>query len=167
MRTRKMLDSVGVALAVFSCLLSVGCGGSGSVEGETSSAISRNRRLWESRDIPSYRYTLRVNAFVAEDARGPVVIEVRDGVPISVRFLSGERAVSPERFESCDTMDELFDKLESAAENNAVRQEQTFDSDFGYPVSAYIDYELRVVDEEYGFTVSDFSPIPSVQPTIL
>jgi hypothetical protein len=156
--------SVGFRLPVvmcFVCLFAAGCGGGGddAPESATRAAIRRNRQTWQSRNISSYRYTLRVNAFVPAEARGPVRIEVRDGVPVSARYLSDGEVARPELFASSNTINKLFDRLESAAEANVVRQDQTFDPANGYPISAYIDYDLRLADDEYGFDVTDFAPI--------
>lgn len=159
----RALKSIGSVSSLVSCLFVVGCGGGGddAPESATRAAIRRNRQTWQSRNLSSYQYTLRVNAFVPAEARGPVRIEVRDGVPVSARYLSTGETTNPEIFASSNTINKLFDRLESAAERNAVRQEQTFDPADGYPVTAYIDYDIRLADEEYGFDVTDFAPITS------
>lgn len=156
----------GTAAGLAALLLGVfvaGCGGgSYSPPGSgTRGEVRRNRQLWQSRNTGSYRYTLQVNAFLPVEARGPVSIEVRDGVPVSVRSLSDDVIILPEQFANSNTIDKLFDRLESAADSGADTQDYRFDSAGGYPVSAYIDYDLRLADEEYGFTVTDYSPLPS------
>ncbi|MBC7808373.1 MAG: hypothetical protein H7145_19745 [Akkermansiaceae bacterium] len=157
--------SMGTAarLAVISLGLFVaGCGGGDdSSDSGTRGVVSRNRELWESRNTGSYRYTLLVNAFLPTEARGPVSIEVRDGVTVAVRPLSDDVPISPEQFANSNTIDKLFDRLESAADSGADRQDHQFDPVGGYPVSAFIDYDVRLADEEYGFTVTDYEPLPS------
>lgn len=149
-------------------LIAAGCGGGGhEPENATRAAIRQNRQMWQSRNVSSYRYTLRVSAFIPSEARGPVRIEVRDGVPVSIQDLSGAAIANPELFASCNTINKLFNRLEVAADEKAARQEQTFDSANGYPVSVYIDYDLRLADEEYGFSVSDFVPLVTDDASLL
>ena len=46
--------------------------------------IAQNRDLWNARAISSYGYTLKMDGYVGPGARGPVRIEVRNGVTVSV-----------------------------------------------------------------------------------
>lgn len=151
---------VALAAACSFCLFAAGCGsGDNQEESEniTRATIRSNRELWRSRNLSTYRYTLRINAFLPPDARGPVVINVRDGVAVSVRPASSDTPFDPASFESVNTIDKLFDRLESAADRNAAQQNHVFDPENGHPSSAYIDYDFGLADEEFGFTVTDFS----------
>lgn len=159
MRARKLAEPFAPIMVCLSCLFMMGCGGGNEPENKTRATIRQNRQLWQSRNLSSYRYTLRINAFVPSSARGPVRIEVRNGVPVSVESIPGEEPMTPELFESCNTIGKLFDKLEQASGEGAVRLDQAFESTNGYPISAYIDYDYAIADEEYGFIVTDFAPI--------
>lgn len=115
------------------------------------------RALWESQGIEHYRFTLSRSCFCL--ARGPVVIEVRNGKVVSIvdAETGGSEvdgfAVS-EIFGDVDTIEELFGRID-AAEGAAVLQ-VSYDATFGYPAEIYIDQSELMADEEIGYTVSDF-----------
>jgi hypothetical protein len=107
--------SVGFRLPVvmcFVCLFAAGCGGGGddAPESATRAAIRRNRQTWQSRNISSIdtrpRQRLR-----SREARGPVRIDVRDGVPVFPHATIRREVARPELFASSNTINKLFDRL--------------------------------------------------------
>lgn len=139
-----------------------GCGGGGSSK-QSIDGITRNRLLWKSRAISDYSFTFSKNAFVPPSDRGPVRITVRNGAMASIDPVEAGQTINPESFASYNTIDKLFDTLETARDRKPALQQQTFNATFGYPESAYIDYSTQIADEEFGFAVTDFTPAATVE----
>ncbi|MBT5773744.1 MAG: hypothetical protein HOH95_05130, partial [Dehalococcoidia bacterium] len=51
------------------------------------------------------------------------------------------------------TIDGLFNLIEEAIDQRAAAINVTYHPTLGYPLDAYIDYDLRIADEELGFTI--------------
>jgi hypothetical protein len=114
--------------------------------------IADARRLWDSRDVDDYRMTVQLGgAWIG----GAAVIQVRDGVPVSVQPV-GEQTLPPEAFGAYDTVEELFAVLDNAVENDADRIDATFHDRLGIPLEVYIDVRTTWADDEHGFAVESF-----------
>ncbi len=128
------------------------------------SQLTRNQKLWESKNINNYDFTVERQCFCPEDYRGPVNIQVRNDAPTSVTYVSSGADASG-KFGDTDTVDELFTALQNAYEGNnsfsqkAARVDVTYDSQYGYPTSIYIDISPQIADEEQGFEVTNFKVI--------
>lgn len=121
-------------------------------------ALNANRLMWQAHNVYHYQYTLRVSCFCPREITDPVVIEVKNGVPVSVG--SSETAVSKaDFFDDFDTIDELFLIVDEAIDQDPARLDVTYDEEFGFPSNVYIDYDFQIADEELGFTVSDFKEL--------
>jgi hypothetical protein len=55
-------------------------------------------------------------------------------------------------------MEGVFDLIEDALDRDAGRIEVTYDSRYGHPIDATIDYILNAVDDELSFRVRAFTP---------
>jgi hypothetical protein len=114
-----------------------------------------NERLWNSQNITSYRYTLTRSCFCAPDARGPVVVEVRNGETVSVTSVATGQPVDPELFKQYDTVPELFNVIKDAINRKASSLTVEY-SKLGYPTQINIDYSAQIADEELYLTVENF-----------
>ncbi|HEX2568471.1 MAG TPA: DUF6174 domain-containing protein [Polyangia bacterium] len=150
MLQRKLVAFVGV-LAL--SLASVGCSAGGGA------TVAEQRALWARRNIVNYRFQLRQLCFCPDSGK-PFEIRVQDGVVVEVKNGTTGEMLDPSRFTYYPTIEGLFDKLQDAVERNAYQLQVTYDSTYGFPASASIDYDKRAVDEEYGFEVSAFTPLP-------
>lgn len=115
--------------------------------------------LWESQDIDSYRYTLQLGCFCPPEVREPVVIEVINGETASITYAADGTAANPEWFDNYDTVDKLFNVINTAEAQNPARSDITYDETYGVPLSVSIDISEMMADEEIYITVSDFEPI--------
>ncbi|MDJ0735705.1 MAG: DUF6174 domain-containing protein [Nostocaceae cyanobacterium] len=113
-----------------------------------------NRRLWREQRISNYRYTLSRGCFCLPEARGPVVIEVRNGVTTSITSETGEK-VNLELFARYNTIPKLFHLIRDAIAQRASRIDMEYDSTLGYPTDITIDYSFQIADEEEFITVED------------
>lgn len=124
-------------------------------------ALQQARLLWEANGIYGYSYDLQVNCFCPSEITRPVRVVVQNDQPVSVEYIdtadSKEAAPSP-YFERYDTMDELFDIVETGIVGDAETVEAEYDPAFGFPAQVYIDESLSVADEEIGWRIENFVP---------
>ena len=120
--------------------------------------LAQNGQKWESRHITHYRFSLDVRCFCAFTGQLPLSIEVKDGQVISETDKSGQPVASQFKgaFAKYDSIEKLFDLLDAAQHGGADLVSITYDPQYGYPQTAYIDYRINVSDDENRFTVSDF-----------
>lgn len=159
MRHCHLLHSLLVTVLV---AIVTGCGGGGG-NNQSIDDISRNRLVWKSRAVSDYSFTFSKNAFVPPSDRGPVRITVRGGAVASIAPVETGQTINPEAFAAYNTIDKLFDTLETARDRKPALQQQKFNATFGYPESAYIDYSTQIADEEFGFEVTNFIPTAAIE----
>lgn len=116
------------------------------------------RARWEAQGIRDYRFVLERVCFCL--ARGPVVIEVRDGQVVSiVDAVTGEAESDgfalAEIYGEVSTIDALFDVIDGAEDAEVVTV--SYDAELGYPTEIYIDESFLMADEEMRYLVSDFA----------
>lgn len=120
----------------------------------------KNRALWNKGNISSYRYTLSNSCFCIPDARGPVVIEVRNGRTVYVNSVETGQAVDPQFFQSYNTIPKLFNVIQDAIQRRASSLEVRYNHKYGYPTQINIDYNAQIADEEIFLTIENFEIIP-------
>jgi hypothetical protein len=117
--------------------------------------LRAGRALWQREGVADYAYTIRRVCFCGPEVAGPVRVEVRGGQTVRVETSSG-RTIAPGAFDQLDTVEELFATIAEAIERDPHRIMAGYDPARGHPVSLFVDYDRRTVDEENGFEVSDF-----------
>ena len=126
--------------------------------------LINNEKLWKDQGLRNYDFTFERQCFCPEDWRGPVNIQVRNGVAVSVTYASSDEAVTEGKFNNANTIDKLFTMLENAYagkgdfEQKADTINVTYDAQMGYPTSFFIDVSYTIADEEQGYTVSILVP---------
>lgn len=118
-----------------------------------------NRNLWNQRNISNYRYTLSNSCFCLPDARGPVVIEVRNGQTTSITSVATDQPVDPQLFFAYDTIPKLFDVIQDAIKRRAYSLNVRYNPRLGYPTQLDIDYSSQIADEEVYLTIENFEII--------
>jgi len=83
------------------------------------------------------------------------VIEVRDGVPFSIKTPSGD-SVDPTPFTAYDTIDEIFIAIQSVLDTPHGVAKVTYNALLGYPVTAALDPLPDAVDDELALGVTGF-----------
>ena len=119
--------------------------------------LTSNRLIWEAMGPDSYQFEFRRICFCIREFVAPVKIAVRGGTIVDVTFLeSGLEAEEPDP-ETYETIEGLLELLQEALDRKAFSLQVNYDPNFGYPTDADIDYDARIADEEFGFTVTDLS----------
>ena len=116
------------------------------------SRLDRNWDRFQSSAPLSYSYTVRVDCNCTSDVTRPVTVWVDRG---SIEYLLYEddgRPVPYSYANSFPSVEQLFDAIQGGIDRRADRIDVQYDPTYGYPVSVYIDYDRRVVDEELSLT---------------
>jgi hypothetical protein len=122
--------------------------------------LLKNSRLWNRQDISNYRYTLSNSCFCLPEARGPVVIEVRNGQTTSIISVATKLPVSnPEFFQQYNTIPKLFRVIRDAINLRADSINVEYEPTLGYPTDISIDYLFQAADEELFLTITNFEEI--------
>jgi Family of unknown function (DUF6174) len=113
-------------------------GQSQKVANSNSKQLKINRRLWNQQKISNYRYTLSRDCFCTPEARGPVVIEVRNGKTTSITNASTGKPVDRELFKEYDTVPKLFNSVKSAISRKEPELTVEYNPKLGYPTQIKI-----------------------------
>ncbi len=124
--------------------------------------LTTSEKLWKDQGLRDYDFILERQAFAPEDWRGPVNIQVRNGIAVSVTYVSSGASVTEGKFDNADTIDKLFTMLKNAYagkgdfEQKADTIDVTYNAQMGYPTTFFIDVSQMMADEEQGYTVTNF-----------
>ncbi len=113
------------------------------------------RFRWRASGITSYQYGFRWSTMIFWRGK----ISVVDGEVSSYERLEA----FPPFFEEPPlyrTIDGLFDRIAEAWASNAASIRVTWDRQFGYPRSVFIDQSLMIADEEQSWTIESLEPEP-------
>ena len=114
----------------------------------------RNRELWEAQGITDYRMEFRWVCFCPPDYVAPVIISVTGGDTIgSVAFAEGTLPWNRDYPPDYTSINGLFDLIQGGIDERASDISVAYHAELGYPLSAAIDYDRRIIDEERGFQV--------------
>ncbi|BBD69624.1 hypothetical protein NIES4072_30410 [Nostoc commune NIES-4072] len=120
--------------------------------------LAFNRRFWNQQNISNYDYTLSNSCFCIGEARGPVVIKVRNGQTSSITSVATGKDVK-EYFQNYNTIPKLFDVIQDAINRKAASLNVRYNARFGYPTQIDIDYNSQIADEERYLTIENFKVI--------
>ncbi len=122
--------------------------------------LNFNRRLWNNQNISNYRYTFSNGCFCIPEARGPVIIEVRNGKIKSITSVAtGQPVQNPEYFQKYNTIPKLFNVIQDAINRKAYSLDVAYNPRLGYPTQINIDYNSQIADEEIYLTIENFEEI--------
>ncbi len=123
--------------------------------------LAQNQQKWDALKITHYSMKLNVSCFCAFRSQMPLSVEVNDGRVVSMLDSNGQSVAQfADTFDTYNTIEKLFSKLNDALNGGADKTTVEYDTDKGYPQSIYIDYIEKAADDEIGFTVSDFKVLP-------
>jgi len=121
---------------------------------ELREELVRNREAWEAQGISGYQMEFRWNCFCPADHVALVIISVTQGDTIdSVVFAESKLPVDRRYSADYPTINGLFDLIQGAVDRPAFQIEVKYHAELGYPLSAAIDYDPRIMDEEMAFQV--------------
>ena len=139
------------AASVFTAILllsSLACGGS---TGPEVDRLGEQRALWQALGLNDYTYDVQRICFCP--FREGVRVTVVDGAVAGATDLATGEVLEPNEVQWYLTIDDLFDLVQDAYDENAHEVQVEFDPSRGYPTRIYIDYSEMIADEELGFTL--------------
>ncbi|MEH1843215.1 MAG: DUF6174 domain-containing protein [Nostoc sp.] len=97
-----------------------------------------NRQLWNQKKIYNYRYKLSNNCFCLADFRGPVIIEVRNGITKSITNVQTGKRVNLELLQQYSTIPKLFNLIRNTINGGESELTVVYNSKLGYPTQINI-----------------------------
>lgn len=138
----------------------LGLGGCGIVDPlqHESSDLSYYWERWISAGYTSYDYIIVHDCYCVTEGI-PVEVSVRDDRVVAVRYADTGTPLATDLALQYRDIDGLFQLIDDALTRNAYSIDARYNSSYGFPRDVFIDYEQRVVDEEFGFRIVAFYPI--------
>ena len=114
---------------------------------------------WRATGSADYRFDYRRSCFcpVVEEVR----ISVADGIVVQVTSRDTGEPIPEARYADFPTIDGLFVELDQLIGADPHLLEVEYDLDYGYPAAMEVDIEERIADEEFAYTVRDFTILPA------
>jgi hypothetical protein len=143
-------------------LTSLGRTASDRLGGESSAGaqavLDEVLALWAATSASEYTFEFNWVCFCIREWVSPVSLSVSGGEVVSAMFVeSGEPVTDANQLASYVTIEGLFQLLQDAIDQSAESIQVEFHPTDGYPVSAFIDYDARMADEERGFSAANLS----------
>jgi hypothetical protein len=123
--------------------------------GDVSQKLDAMQSQWQAQNLNNYRFQFQWECFCPAGYHQPVWVTVRQGEITSVEAVDNFEADLPDK-DKYRTINELFDLIRDGVEKDAHEIRVAYNASRGYPVSAYIDYEINIEDEEQGFDILKF-----------
>ena len=123
--------------------------------GRERERLASARARWASADVQSYELTVGRSCFCGDV--GPITVTVEDGQVVSRVYTESGQPVPAERFTDLDTVEDLFEFVEAALDEDPADVNVRYDERHGFPTTAFFDFEVNVADEENGFVVHGVS----------
>ncbi len=155
MRTRWMMLPVLLLSALGGCDFA-------NTDGFQRDKLSEARTLWNGKNVSSYSYVLELQCFCAPaNQLLPVLVTVQNDAVASVLYWDedpDERTPAPASvFGPYDTVEELFDFIGDAINQDADVLQVGYDPEYGFPSVVNVDYESGG-NEQLLFFVTQFTP---------
>jgi hypothetical protein len=126
------------------------------------SELERNLQKWQDTNISHYRFSLFIGCFCVFSQDMPLNIEVQDGKVVSMEYQSGKAIEESNRelFRRYETIDQIFSELEKDLNGEADEVVVAYDSTYGFPAQATIDFVKDAADDEITLNISGFEKLP-------
>ncbi len=121
-------------------------------------AFTDNRAKWEAalqNSDGQIEYTRQQSCFCLYDVVRPMNVTEQNGEIIAANYADTGEAVPENIRENLASVSDIFDRLYNAYQSNAERIDVSYDPDYGYPSSVYIDQSSMIADEEMSYRISD------------
>lgn len=116
--------------------------------------LTHNQKKWYAKRPYTYQYVLKRECECGDDYKDPVYIKVRHG-SVSQAYTESDRDV----MKRAKSIDQLFDVIRDEINVKAAKINVKYHPRLGYPTSIYIDFSLRIDDEEMLIKIADLEPI--------
>ena len=123
------------------------------------------KKNWFLSDISSYQYTFSWSCFCPEEVSKQVEITVIDNEIYSIYDLAGNSIENGEGWFRYYTMSDLYEFIELEFKKFPHSMSVDYNLAMNYSLKSwFVDKDLMIMDEELGFYITDFSPLPTGCP---
>ncbi|CAN5807315.1 hypothetical protein BH11MYX2_BH11MYX2_17870 [soil metagenome] len=138
-------------------LAAVACTDAGSATPEQHQLDSA-LQTYESHDPEAYSFIYKRSCGECDPVSvHPIRINVSNDTITSATYVETEAAVPTQVAVNLRTLRGLFDTVQTLIDQGAASVVVTYDTELGYPKQASFDPIAEAVDDEWGFSVSQFS----------
>jgi hypothetical protein len=123
---------------------------------DVSQKLEAMQSQWQAQNLNNYRFQFQWECFCPAGYHQPVWVTVRQGEITSVEAVDPHFETDLPDKDEYRTINELFDLIRDGVEEDAHEIRVAYNDLKGYPISAYIDYEINIEDEEQGFDILKF-----------
>lgn len=134
------------------------CTGSGSSTPEETELEAAQAKFQTNMSGSYTFHSLRSCECTAETTR-EMRVTVTDGAITGAIYVDDESAVSPQTLQHVMTIEETFEEIQSAIDENAHLITVEYDTELGFPTSVAIDYSAQLADEELSLLISNVVPL--------
>ena len=152
-----------VALAILGGAITA-CGLVGPDDGwdDRRRVLDQARLIWDQAGIDSYRFQLSRACFCA--LAGDFVVTVDGGVVVRAHRPQAPGDTLPaSELQYLDTIDDLFDRLERAIDQEVYGYRAEYHTELGHPTVVDLDPDRNAIDEEIRLEARDLAPLYSTQ----
>ncbi|CAJ1967666.1 unnamed protein product [Cylindrotheca closterium] len=114
---------------------------------EWQNELATAKALWSERNLSAYNYTFQRFCECPPEFQRAKLVQVVDGDVVAIDGTFGNS------LDEAPTLDGLFTIIEAAIQDvirgNVSSIRTTYDAEYGYPASVFIDYDEMMADEEY------------------
>ena len=124
--------------------------------------LSLNQKKWKDANITHYRLYLFVNCFCTFFKDMPLVIEVKDGEIVSMKYHTGNPMTEADReyFSRYATVEDLFSVADAYLASIMGEASVKYDPTYGFPEHISIDHHTRFADGDVSYWVMEFEALP-------
>lgn len=123
-------------------------------QSEVQEQLNLSKALWSQHGIEDYQITSRLFCFCI--INHDIVNLVDNGELVSAFYAGSGSPIPADQFEYQKSVDDYFDLIQEAINEDAFSIDVSYDSTYGYPVDISIDYDQNIADEEVGYRLSSF-----------
>ena len=149
---KKVLFLIAVSIVFISC----------SSDDDAFTELSKNRQLWQSKNIDSYKWNERLSCFcggilikdviVLNSQKDSVEFEIPEWYPPETTVEDLYDGV----FENAKTIEDAFDLIEDLQNQTVDALIIEYNETYGFPTLISVDYSFQIADDEFVYTYSNF-----------
>ncbi|MEH2241550.1 DUF6174 domain-containing protein [Nostoc sp.] len=119
--------------------------------------IQINHRLWNRQKINNYRYKLSNSCFCIPEFRGPLIIEVRNGITSSIMNAETGKPINSQLLRQYSTIPKLFNLIRNTIKRGEPELTVVYNPQLGYPTQ--INIGNLAADAGVFTTISNFEEL--------
>jgi hypothetical protein len=131
------------------------------MQGHAQHSLHRQQKIWEKRKPFSYSFDYQVQCFCPEAMQGPFRVLVQADTVVMVN----DRPYDRSEFRLIMTPDQLFQRAQRYLDRKPDKKQLDFNPLYGFIQSAYFDPRSHIMDDEFRWSIREFTVIEKQDPT--